>query len=152
MERNHIILVVLGLAVCVALFFIFDIYASLIGIVLVIALAMSLFIMSDSAMNPDVHVTLKEDAKGIVVRNRGNAKAMSIRLTLVPQDIQYTIPSLDVEAKKEFPSDTMIDQVKILLNYQNETGTEYKKTLALSALDRPDDDLLKPAFPMFKWK
>lgn len=152
MERNHIILVVLGLAVCVALFFIVDIYASLIGVILIIVLAMSLFIMEDSAMNPDVYAILKEDARGIIVRNRGNAKAMSIRLTLVPQDVHYTIPSLDVDAKKDFPSETMIDQVKILLEYQNEKGNAYKKTLSLSALDRPDDDLLKPAFPLFKWK
>jgi len=152
MERNHVILVVLGLVACVVLFFIVDIYASLMGVILVIALAMSLFIMKDSAMNPDVYVTLKEDARGIIVRNRGNAKAVSIRLSLIPHDIHYTIPYLDEDAKTDFATDMMIDKVKILLDYQNGKGNAYRKTLSLSALDKPDDDLLKPTFPMFKWK
>ncbi|OPY44525.1 MAG: hypothetical protein A4E42_01011 [Methanoregulaceae archaeon PtaU1.Bin222] len=152
MERNHVIVVVLGLIVCVALFFIVDIYASLIALILVIALAMSFFIMEDSVMTPDLVVTLKEDARGIVVRNRGNAKALSIRLTLIPHDLTYSIPVLEEDDHTGFATDSMIERVKVMAEYKNEKGNSYEKTFTLSPLDRPEEDILKPAFPMFKWK
>ncbi|HII76811.1 MAG TPA: hypothetical protein HA264_07240 [Methanolinea sp.] len=152
MEKNHVILVVLGLIACVALYFLVDIYAGMIGVILVIALAMSLFIMADSTMLPDVSVRLKEDARGIIVKNRGNAKALSIRLSLIPHDLHYTIASLDEDAENVFPTEMMIDKVKVIAEYQNEKGDLYKRTFTISALDKPDDDLLKPMFPLFKWK
>ena len=152
MERNHVILVVLGLAVCAALFFIVDIYASLIALVLVLVLAMSLFIMKDSAMFPDIRVSIREDGRGITVRNSGNAKAVDIRLSILPQDLRYTLPSLGEDEKTDFSTDMVIDKVKVLAQYQNETGTGYQKTFTLSVLDPPEEDLLKPAFPLFKWK
>ncbi len=152
MKRNHVIVVVLGLIVCIALFLVVDIYASLIGLILVIALAMSFFIMEDSMMTPDLVVTLKEDARGVVVRNRGNAMAQSIRLTLIPHDMHFSLPLLEEDAQTSFATDSMIEKVKVIAEYQNEKGDAYQKTFTLSPLDKPEDDILKPAFPMFKWK
>jgi len=152
MEKNHVIVVVLGLIACIALFLLVDIYASLIGLILVIALAMSFFIMEDSKMTPDLVVTLKEDAKGIVVRNRGNATAVSIHFTLIPHDLHYSLPHLEEDAQTSFATDSMIEKVKVLAEYQNEKGDTYQKTFTLSPLDKPEDDILKPAFPLFKWK
>jgi hypothetical protein len=152
MEKNQIILVVLGLVACGALYFLVDIYASLIGVVLVIALAMSFFIMQDSAMTPDVSVRMKEDGRGIVVRNRGNARAVSILLTLIPQEIKYHVPSLDEDAEKTLSSDQMIERTTVKARYQNEQGRAYEKRMEISVFDKPDEDLLKPVFPLFKWK
>ncbi|OPX69759.1 MAG: hypothetical protein A4E37_00329 [Methanoregulaceae archaeon PtaB.Bin056] len=152
MEKNQIILVVLGLVACGALYFLVDIYASLIGVVLVIALAMSFFIMQDSAMTPDVSVRMKEDGRGIVVRNRGNARAVSILLTLMPQEIKYHVPSLDEDAEKTLSSDQMIERTTVKARYQNEQGRAYEKRMEISVFDKPDEDLLKPVFPLFKWK
>ncbi|MCU0632404.1 MAG: hypothetical protein MUC66_05445 [Methanolinea sp.] len=152
MERNLIILVVLGLAACGALFFLVDVYAMLIGVVVVIALAMSLFIMQDSAMSPNVEVDIKEDGRGIRVQNKGNAKAVSIRITLIPHDLHYKIPFLDEDAETTFSTDTMIERVKFVVEFQNERGDAFSKTRTISVFDKPDEDLLKPAFPLFKWK
>lgn len=152
MEKNQILLVVLGLVACGALYFLVDIYASLIGVVLVIALAMSFFIMQDSAMTPDVSVRVKEDGRGIVVRNRGNARAVSILLTLMPQEIKYHVPSLDEDAEKTLSSDLVIERTRVKAKYQNEQGRAYEKNMEISVFDKPDEDLLKPVFPLFKWK
>ncbi len=152
MEKNQILLVVLGLVACGALYFLVDIYASLIGVVLVIALAMSFFIMQDSAMTPDVSVRVKEDGRGIVVRNRGNARAVSILLTLMPQEIKYHIPSLDEDAEKTLSSDLVIERTRVKAKYQNEQGRAYEKNMEISVFDKPEEDLLKPVFPLFKWK
>lgn len=152
MEKNQILLVVLGLVACGALYFLVDIYASLIGVVLVIALAMSFFIMQDSAMTPDVSVRVKEDGRGIVVRNRGNARAVSILLTLMPQEIKYHVPSLDEDAEKTLSSDLVIERTRVKAKYQNEQGRAYEKNVEISVFDKPEEDLLKPVFPLFKWK
>ncbi len=152
MEKNQILLVVLGLVACGALYFLVDIYASLIGVVLVIALAMSFFIMQDSAMTPDVSVRVKEDGRGIVVRNRGNARAVSILLTLMPQEIKYHVPSLDEDAEKTLSSDLVIERTRVKAKYQNEQGRAYEKNMEISVFDKPEEDLLKPVFPLFKWK
>jgi hypothetical protein len=46
----------------------------------------------------------------------------------------------------------MIQQAKVMITYQNERGDRFSKTTMLSVFDVSDDDLLKPAFPVFKWK
>ncbi len=152
MEKNQIILVVLGLVACGALYFLVDIYASLIGVVLVIALAMSFFIMQDSAMTPNISVRMREDGRGIIVRNKGNAKAVSILLTLMPQEVKYHVPSLEEDAEKMLSSEMTIEKTRVRVKYQNEQGKAYEKNMEISVFDKPDEDLLKPVFPLFKWK
>ena len=129
-----------------------DIYASLIGVVLVIALAMSFFIMQDSAMTPNISVRMREDGRGIIVRNKGNAKAVSILLTLMPQEVKYHVPSLEEDAEKMLSSEMTIEKTRVRVKYQNEQGKAYEKNMEISVFDKPDEDLLKPVFPLFKWK
>ncbi|HQK55768.1 MAG TPA: hypothetical protein PLE70_04460 [Methanolinea sp.] len=152
MEKNQVILVVLGLVACGALYFFVDIYASLIGVVLVIALAMSFFIMQDSAMTPNISVRVKEGGRGIIVSNKGNAKAVSIHLTLMPQELKYHVPSLEEDTEKTLSSDMMIERTRVRAKYQNEQGKAYEKNMEISVFDKPEEDLLKPVFPLFKWK
>jgi len=38
------------------------------------------------------------------------------------------------------------------VTFQNERGIRYSKTYMLNALGKGDEDLLKPTFPLFKWK
>jgi hypothetical protein len=46
----------------------------------------------------------------------------------------------------------MISEAKAAVTYQNSQGLAYSQTFRLSALGKSDDDLLKPVFPLFKWK
>jgi hypothetical protein len=152
MKRDLLIVLVLGFFACVALYFIVDIYASLIAAVLVIALAMSLFIMQDSLMKPNVFVFIEENAKGIRVRNRGNAKALSVSLSLEPQDLHFDVPVLGEDEVASFPVPPVTDKIKVNVSYRNEGGDAFSKTFLLKPGDIEDEDLLKPLFPLFGWK
>jgi len=151
MEKRYTIILVAGLVACIILFFI-DIYLGGIAAILLIVLAMSFFIMQDSRFHPDISIFLRDDARSIIVANRGNDIAKKIHVAIVPFNLEFDIPSLLVDEKYEYALTDMIGQAKATVNYQNSQGFDYSQTFRLSALGKSDDDLLKPAFPLFKWK
>jgi len=152
MKRDLLIVLVLGLFACIALYLLFDIYVCMIGAVLVIALAMSLFIMQDTSMKPNVMVFVEGDAKGIRVRNKGNAKAVSVKVSLASQDLHFDIPVLEEDAAVSFPVPPVREKVKVTISFQNEKGDSFAKSLVLAPDDVEDEDILKPIFPIFGWK
>jgi len=152
MNRNLLIVLVIGLIACTALYFLIDIYAGMIGAVIVIALAMSVFIMQDSMEKPNVVVFVEENRKGVRVRNRGNARAVSVKITLLPQDLSFDIPALDEDAVRTFPVPPITEKMKVDVRYRNEKGDSFGKTVLLMPDDIENEDLLKPVFPLFGWK
>jgi hypothetical protein len=151
MEKNHMIL--LGAVLIVSLgLLIVNIYAGLFGLIIFAALLMSVLIMQDTLGKPDILVTLKDETRALGLRNRGNAVANAVHVSVIPQNIEFDIPQLQVEETASYPFGTMIQQAKVVVTYQNERGEGFSKTTLLSAFDTGDDDLLKPAFPLFKWK
>jgi hypothetical protein len=150
MERNSTILLVLGSLITLILLFV-NIYLAGIVVIIIIALLMSLLIMQDTIGHPDIAVQLRDDAKAIIITNKGNAQAVAIHGALVPMNIEFDIPSLDVDAAYEYPLHTMIEEVKVAITFKNEAGNQYSKTAKLSSLEE-EQDLLKPVIPVFKWK
>ncbi len=63
---------------------------------------MSFMIMQDTTGIPEIVAKLSEDAKGIVLTNTGNARAEKIHVALVPSNIEFDIPSLDVDSTYEY--------------------------------------------------
>ena len=151
MEKNHKILLGAGIFICAILFFI-DIYLGAIGVVILCAVAMSVYIMEDSEVVPDISVHLFDDAKGIIVTNHGTAPAYRIHLALIPLNIELDIPELAVDASSEHPLNEMVNEAKVSARFEDSRGSHYTRTFALSALGKSDDDLLKPMFPVFNWK
>jgi len=151
MEKNHTIILGVGVLVCAILFYI-DIYAGATGAVILIALAMSFFIMEDAEVLPEVAIRLHDDAKRIIVINRGTAPAYRIHITMVPLNIEFKIPELAVDATSEHQLQEMINEAKAVVTFEDSKGSHYTRTIALSALGKNDEDLLKPMFPLFKWK
>jgi hypothetical protein len=151
MEKNHTIILGVGVLVCALLFYI-DIYLGATGVVVLIAIAMSFFIMEDAGVLPDVAIRLHDDAKRIIVTNRGTAPAYRIHITLVPLNIEFDIPELSVDATSERQLQEMISEAKAVVTFEDSKGSHYTRTTAISALGKNDDDLLKPMFPLFKWK
>jgi hypothetical protein len=151
MEKNHMIIVGAGVLVCALLFYI-DIYLGAIGSVILIAIAMSFFIMEDAGVLPDLALRLNDNAKRIIVTNRGTAPAYRIHITLVPLNIEFAIPELSVDATSEHQLQEMISEAKAVVTFEDSKGSHYTRTIALSALAKDDEDLLKPMFPLFKWK
>jgi len=133
-------------------YFFADFYFSAIAAVILVTLGMSFFIMQDSRFLPEVVVFLRDDAKGIVVTNRGNDAAKNIHVAIVPHNIEFDIPALAVDARYEYLHHEMISEAKAAVTYQNSRGLASSQTFRLSALGRSDDDLLKPIIPLFKWK
>ena len=150
MEKNTTILIIAGIIITALLWFVNVYLAGIVGI-LFIALIMSVLIMKDTAGIPDVVPTLREDAKGIILTNTGNARAEKIHAVLVPNNISFDIPSLDVDSTYEFPFSEMIQEVKIVVTWSNENGRQFSVSSKLSVFGE-EPDLLKPLIPMFKWK
>ena len=150
MDKNTKILLVLGSLITIVLLYI-NIYLGGIAGVIFITLMMSLKIMHDTTGIPDIVPTLKEDAKGIILTNTGNARAEKIHAVLVPNNITFDIPSLDVDLTYEFPFNEMIQEIKIVITWSNENGRQFSGSAKLSVFDE-EPDLLKPMIPTFKWK
>jgi hypothetical protein len=138
--------------VFIDVYFFADLYFSGIAAVILIALGMSFFIMQDSHFLPEVTVSLRDDAKGIVVSNRGNDAAKNIHVAIVPHNIEFDVPPLAIDEQYEYGHHEMISEAKAAVTYQNSQGLASSRTFWLSALGKSDDDLLKPVIPLFKWK
>ena len=151
MQRNHTILLGAVLAITIILLFV-NIYAAGTAAIIFIALVMSVWIMQDSQLHPEIVATLRNEAKSLELRNRGNATAYAIHVTIIPHDIELDIPMLGEEELYKHTFDKMITEAKVVVSFTNEKKYQYKKTFLLSPFGKSDDDLLKPMFPIFKWK
>ncbi|MFA6364620.1 hypothetical protein [Methanoregula sp.] len=151
MEKIHKILLAAGALICILLFWI-DIYLGATGVIVLVALAMSVFIMEDSRVLPEITTRLGDDAKKVVVENSGNAPAHRIHVALVPLDIEFDLSELAADARYEYSLPRMIEEAKAAVTFEDAKGVKTSRTFTLSALGKGDDDLLKPMFPLFKWK
>jgi len=152
MEKKHILLLAIGAVCCVILFFI-NVYLGATGAIILAALAMSVLIMEDSRVLPEITIELGDDAKKIRVKNEGNAPAYEIHVAVVPLDIEFDLPELAADAAYDYPLPHMIDEAKAVVSFRAKTGSaQTSRTFPLSALGKNGDDLLKPMFPLFKWK
>jgi len=112
---------------------------------------MSLMIMQDSTFHPDLDASLSEDAKSIIIKNSGNAIALHIHVALVPMNAGYDVLSLKVDESDTHLFDSMIQEVKVIITFENEEKGRFTKTCILSALGNQFEPF-KPMIPMFKWK
>lgn len=151
MEGKEIRVLVAGLIIAAALFFV-DPYLAGIAVILVITLAIVFFIMGETHNLPDLVCVLSEDAKGIVLLNQGNDLAVRIHVTLVPLDREFDLPELPADGRHTFFLPAMIAGAKALVSYENRDGRRFSRTYHLSATGKEDEDLLKPLFPTFGWK
>jgi hypothetical protein len=150
MDRKIQILLVSGIILTLIIFLI-NIYAAGIFFVILLAAVMCLQIMQDSSFHPDIAVELREDAKAIVLRNTGNSPAAKIHVALVPENIEYDIPSLAVDESHEHLLDCMITTVKVVVSFENERGDTFSRSYKLSAYGDGFEPL-KPMIPLFGWK
>jgi hypothetical protein len=159
MEKYQITVLVLGLLAAIAVTLLGgpeSIYLGLVIIVIDLVLFMS-FIISESSKKlkriPKLTAHLAEDAKTVIIRNEGDRAAVGVHVSLVPLNIEFDIPRIDPGDDATHPEREMINEAKAVMTYQDEEGAAYSHSTHLSALG-PDeeDDLLKPVFPMFKWK
>jgi hypothetical protein len=150
MEKNTMILLVPGALITIVLYFI-NPYLAGIACVILITLLMSLRIMQDTTGIPEIVTKLRDDAKAIILTNTGNATAEKIHVVLVPVNIEFDIPSLEVESSYEFSLNAMVENIKIAVTCQNENGRLFSSSSKLSVFGE-EPDLLKPMIPIFKWK
>ena len=150
MEKNTKILLVPGVLITIVLLF-FDIYLAGIACVILITILMSLRIMQDTTGIPEIVATLRDDAKAIILTNTGNARAEKIHAALVPLNIEFDISSLEVDSSYEFSLNSMVENIKFTITYQNENGRLFSGSSKLSAFGE-EPDLFKPMIPIFKWK
>lgn len=150
MDKKMLIIPVLGLAITIVLFF-FNIYLAGIVFILLVTVFISMLIMQDSVSHPDMEADLTEDAKSIILKNAGNAPAYRIHVALVPMNTEYDVPVLAVDQTHTHLLDSMIQEVKVVITFENEDKLAFSQTYALSALGNQYEPF-KPMIPMFKWK
>ena len=151
MERNYKILLGAALIVCVILL-IFNIYIGGMAFIIFVVLLMSVWIMEDSRMHPNITASLNDDAKSVELKNNGNAPAYAIHIAIIPHEIEFEIPQLMEDEKYLYSFGKMITEAKVMVSFENEEKDRFSKAYFLSATGTSDEDLLKPAFPFFKWK
>jgi hypothetical protein len=150
MDRKLQILLIAGIIIT-AILFLFNIYAAGIFFVILAAVAMVYFVMLDSTFLPDVVAELQEHAKGIVIRNTGNALAKNIHVALVPENIEFDVHPLEAEESYTYPLERMIEEVKVVITFENERGNTFSRSYRLNAFGE-NFEPLKPMIPLFKWK
>jgi len=150
MDKKINILIILGILITIAAAF-YDIYLGGIVGMIFVAVIMSLMIMQDTTGIPEIVPKLTDDGKGIILSNTGNARAENIHVTLVPNNIEFDIASLDVDASYEYSLGIMVQEIKTRITYSNENRRLFSSSKKLSVFEE-DPDLLKPMIPMFKWK
>ncbi|MDD1693523.1 MAG: hypothetical protein LUQ71_02245 [Methanoregula sp.] len=150
MDRKIQIVLVSGI-VLTSIIFLINIYAAGIVFILFVVLLMSFFIMQDSTTLPDVVAELKEDAKGICIRNAGNSDALKVHVTLVPINIEFDIAVLAPDQVNEYPFEKMIQEVKAVVTFENVMGDTFSRAYKLTA-DGSGYDPLKPLIPLFRQK
>ncbi|HMA04376.1 MAG TPA: hypothetical protein VKO45_00420 [Methanomicrobiales archaeon] len=141
-----------GLVIAGVLFLLVDIYLAGIVLILDITLAIAFHIMGETHHLPEVACFLSEDAKKVVLVNRGNDRALAIHVTLVPLDREFDLPELAADGRYEVSLPGMISEAKALVSYENGAGRKFTRTIRLSATGESEEDLLKPVFPIFGWK
>ena len=144
------IVIVLGLAAAAGLLLVSP-YLSLIAVVVAGIAAMALAIGRDTRDLPDIEISLAEEARSITLRNRGNAPAHQVHVSVVPIGVETDLPSLAVEAVHDLPLPGQVTEVKAVVSYKNSKGQPFRRTALLSALHAQDDPL-RPAFGIFGWK
>ena len=150
MDKKTVIVLACGIILTLLLFFISPYLAGM-AIIITAVLVMSLMIMQDTLGLPALDVQLKDDARGIVLRNSGNSPALNIHVSLVPLNRDYSLLSLGVDESHEFPLDEMIQAVKVITTFENESGGTFSQTVKLSS-SGDEFEPLKPVIPLFKWK
>jgi len=153
METREKGILAIGLVIAAALFVFVDIYLAGIAVILVISLGVAFQIMGETrGLPPRLACWLSEDARKIIIVNQGNDRAIRIHITLVPLDREFDLPELPVDGRHEFPLPTMIAEAKAVVSYEDEAGRKFSRSFQLSATGTSEEDLLKPAFPIFGWK
>jgi len=123
------------------------------GIVVMIAIVvvMARLIMDDSTSLPEIDARLREDAKEIVIKNTGNSPAEKIHVALGPLNLEYDIASLPADTTHEYPLSSMISEVRLVVQFENDKAELFSRTFDLSAL-KPEYDPFRPMIPLFRWK
>jgi hypothetical protein len=150
MERSLVIVVVLGLVAAAGLLLVSP-YLSLIALVVAAVVAMALVIGRDARDFPDLEATLGDDARSVVLRNKGNAPAHQVHASFVPIGAELDLPALAVEATHEERLPQQVSELKVVVTYKNSKGQPFRRTELLSALHARDDPL-RPPFAIFGWK
>ncbi len=150
MDKNTITILAGVILVTILLYFV-SIYLAGVALIILVAIVMSLMIMNETTGMPQITVRLKDDAKAVIITNKGNSPALKIHVALVPMNIEYDVPSLAVDASHEYPLSAMIPEVKVVVTFENEKGQRFSHTHRLSASGE-EYDPLKPMIPVFGWK
>lgn len=156
MEKYQKAILVLGvIIIIIALLLGVDPFLAGVGVIILLALILS-FVMYNTSKRfpkvPELIAVLSEDAKSLIIKNKGDTRAVSVRVAIVPLDMEFETPPLAPGDSHPIALPHMIDEAKAVISYEDEQGRSFSHSSPLSALGESEEDLLKPVFPIFGWK
>lgn len=151
MQQRQVLVLGAGVLASVVLYLFEPIYGY-IALVLTAVTVIGMKIMEDSQGVPDVTCNLRDDAKAVVVVNRGNAPITGGHVALVPLNIEFDLPALAPDQRFEYALSEMVVEAKAVAHYSTSDGRSFSGSFPLSALGGGEEDLLRPPFPLFNWK
>jgi len=151
MQQRQVLVLGAGVLASMLLYLFEPIYGY-IALVLTAVTVMGMMIMEDSQGLPDVTCNLRDDAKAVVLVNRGNAPITGGHVALVPLNIEFDLPPLTPDERFEYLLSEMVIEAKAVVHYSTSDGRNLSGSFPLSALGGGEEDLLRPPFPLFNWK
>jgi len=152
MKKIQKIITVICILISAALFFV-SVYLTASGLIITAILYIS-FLISDSADKamdrPILSAFLGDDGKSITVANYGNKKAFNINIEILPSNLKFFIESLPCDSENDLDCRELPGNIRVILNYSDETGKKHLKTADLKFSENTKYDPTKPLIPIFQ--
>ncbi|MDD4126804.1 MAG: hypothetical protein PHV39_03855 [Methanomicrobium sp.] len=152
MKKIQKIITVICILISAALSFI-SVYLTASGLIITATLYISFLISgsADKAMDrPILSALLGDNGKSITVANYGNKKALNVNIEILPSNLRFFLESLPCDSGNEIYCRELPGNIRVILNYSDETGKKHTKTEDLKFNDNSDYDPTKPLIPIFQ--
>lgn len=152
MEKIYKIAIAVCLAISVLLFPV-SVLLTATGLIITGTLAMVIHITESAGEaidRPLLFAFLGEDGRSFVIRNVGNAAASEIHVSVVPSNLEYIIDYIDADDEEQTDCGQLIGKNRIIMEYADEAGKRYSKSVDLQFKEDCEYDPTKPMIPIFK--
>ncbi|WOF17238.1 hypothetical protein F1737_11405 [Methanoplanus sp. FWC-SCC4] len=152
MKNNYKILLAATVIISLGLFLV-SYYLTAIGLIISGTLAM-VFVMNEhgkTVLNkPRLFPILGDDGRSVIITNTGETDALSVEITIVPSNLEYSFKSIDADSEIKIETKELVGKNKINIEYYDKSGEKFTVKENLTFAEDTEYDPFKPMIPMFK--
>lgn len=152
MNSNQIIALALCLIISVISSFLLSVYVGAIFLVITATLAMCFHIYNSAGKGiekPILLLSIDDDGKTLLIYNIGNRKAENVRVSLLPSNIEFTIPAIPEDSHVTYDAGSLVGKNRAIVRFSDEKGIEHFHKQELLFRDECEYDPTKPMFNLF---